>query len=189
MAAPEHVPIEPAQRVRSYTSPPWRPDSWFAERPGELQGRQPFGRQLGVPGPDQGYALTLATRYSGRLSLTEGEYEGDALAGATAVAMKRAALFGRAPIIHDVTVGLTVWGFLDPTPAPPLVVIRKEYFDEVHLPMHYPQLRRIADAVPVRVLRQSHELVAKRHRTNWRSCLDLGRDASAAAAEARVGRG
>ena len=125
MSAPEHVPTEPDQLVRSYSSPPWRPDPWFPDRPGELSGRQPFGDALGVPGPDQGYALKLASRYRGRLSLVEGEDEDDAIAGAVAVATKRAALFGRAPILHDVTVGLAVWGFLDPSPPAPLVELRR----------------------------------------------------------------
>ena len=50
MAAPEYVPTEPQQTVRSYSSPPWRPESWYADRPGELDGRQPSGDLLGSPG-------------------------------------------------------------------------------------------------------------------------------------------
>lgn len=173
MSAPQYVPTEPDQLVRSYSSPPWRPDPWFADRPGELTGRQPFGEQLGVPGPDQGYALLLAARYKGRLSLTEGEDEADAIAGAVAVATKRAALFGRAPILHDVTVGLAVWGFLDPSPPAPLVALRREWFEEVSHPHHYPSLRRIADAVPEDVLRRPHDAIVQRHQVNWRSCLDV----------------
>mgnify|MGYP000865438907 CR=1 FL=1 len=171
MSAPEYVPTEPDQLVRSYSSPPRRPEPWFTDRPGELTSRQPVGHQLGVPGPDQGYALKLANRYKGRLTLTEGEHEEDALVGAVAVATKRAALFGRAPILHDVTAGLVVWGFLDANPPAPLVELRREWFEGVHHPAHYPQLRRIADAVPVEVLRRSHDAIIQAHQANWRSCL------------------
>lgn len=173
MAAPEYVPTAPDQHVRSYSSPPPREGSWLADRPGELQGPQPVGDQFGSPGPDQGYALTLATRFSGRLHLHDGEHEADALAGAGAVAMKRSALFGRAPVIHDLTVGLTVWGFLDDQAPAELVELRREWFEEVHLSIHYVELRRIADAVPDGVLRLPHAALIERHRRDWRACLDL----------------
>lgn len=174
MAAPEHVPTKPTQQVRNYVSPPRRAGSWVPDRPGELEGRQPVGEQLGTPGPDQGYALTLADRYAGRLSLTEGEHEADALAGAGAVAMKRSALFGRAPVIHDLTAALTIWGFLDPTAPRELVELRREWFEEVHLSFHYTARQRIADAAPEEVLRLTHQKIAERYRVDWRACLDLG---------------
>ena len=174
MAAPEYVPTQPHQTVRSYSSPPWRPEPWFAERPGELEAlHQPEGDQLGAPGPDQGYALLLASRFKGKLSLQEGESEADALAGAVAIATKRSASFGRAPILHDLRVGLTVWGFLDPTASPELVSLRREWFEEVHLSVHYNELRRIADAVPEELLRLPHTTIEQRYRSDWRSCLDL----------------
>ena len=173
MAAPEYVPTEPQQTVRSYSSPPWRPEPWYADRPGELDGPQPSGDLLGSPGPDQGYALLLAARFTGKLQLQEGEHEADALAGAVAIATKRSALLGRAPIIHDLRAALTVWGFLDPTAAPELVAVRKEWFEEVHLPVHYNELRRIADAVPEDLLRLSHQAIEQRYRADWRRCLVL----------------
>jgi hypothetical protein len=174
MAAPEHVPTEPQQIVRSYSSPPWRPEPWFADRPGELDGlAQPSGDQLGSPGPDQGYALLLAARFKGQLRLQEGESEADALAGAVAIATKRSGALGRAPVLHDIRVGLLLWGFLDATVAPDLVAIRREWFEEVHLPMHYNELRRIADAVPEDLLRLPHQAIEQRYRADWRSCLDL----------------
>jgi hypothetical protein len=173
MAAPEYVPTRPGRLVRSYTSPPRRPGSWVAARPGELHGRQPGGERLGTPGPDQGYALRLAASFAGRLHLADGEHEADALAGGAAIAMKRAGLFGRAPVIHDLTVGLGIWGFLDEHPPGDLVEVRREWFEEIHLAHHYPQLRRVVDAAPDDVLRLSHREVLERHRRDWRSCLDL----------------
>jgi hypothetical protein len=144
----------------------------MADRPGELRGPQPLGEQLGAPGPDQGYAIRLAKRFSDRLVLTDGEHAADALAGGAAVAMKRSSLFGRAPVVHDVTAALTVWGFLSEAPAE-LVRIRREWFEEVHLPVHYVELRRIVDAVPASVLRLPHDEIARRHALDWRSCLEL----------------
>lgn len=173
MAAPEYVPTEPQQTVRSYSSPPWRPESWYADRPGELDGPQPSGERLGSPGPDQGYALLLAARFKGKLHLQEGEHEADALAGAVAVATKRSALLGRAPVLHDLRVALTIWGYLDPTAAPELVATRKEWFEEAHHAVHYDLRRRIADAVPEDLLRLPHQQIEQRYRADWRSCLDL----------------
>jgi hypothetical protein len=187
MAAPDFVPTDPTDSVRSYSSPPRRPMSWFAVRPGELGGRQPVGEQFGVPGPDQGYALALATRFAGRVLLAEGESEADALAGATAIAMKRSALFGRAPIIHDLTVGLTVWGFLNPSAPSELVEVRRGWFEEVHLSVHYTELRRIADAVGESVLRSTPEQVTRAHLEDWRRCLDLSGEPSAMSSDADVG--
>lgn len=173
MSAPQFVPVSPRHDVRSYESPPWRPDPWFTDRPAELRGRQPSGDGLGVPGPDQGYALTLAERFRGRLNLVEGESEADALAGAGAVAMKRAALFGRAPVIHDLTVGLTVWGFLEPNSPAELLELRRELFDEAHVAVHYTLRRRIADVVPESVLLQTHDTIIRQHNSDWRACLDV----------------
>jgi hypothetical protein len=172
MAAPEHVPVDRNQPVRAYESPPRRPDSWLSERPGEVvHTGQPRGDQLGHQGPDQGYALRLARQFAGKLTLTSGEHEKDALAGAVAVALKRASLFGRAPVIHDLTVALTVWGFLDDEPAKELVELRKGLFEEVWHPHHYGELRRLVDLVPASTLRLVPAYLAEKHRTDWRSLL------------------
>lgn len=173
MAAPKYVPTAPTETVRSYQSPPRRPAPWMADRPGELRGRQPSGTRLGNPGPDPGYALKLAGSFRGTLALGVDESEQDAVAGAAAVAMKRASLLGRAPVGYDLQVGFGVWGFLDDHPDDELVRIRRERFEEVHLPQHYDARRRIADAVPSEVLRLRHDKILRRHTADWRSCLDL----------------
>lgn len=172
MAAPEHVPVDSTELVRAYESPPWRLERWYPERPGDLQGGQRRDPLLGRPGPDQGYVLTLAGRFAGQLTLTEGEHERDALAGAAAVALKRASLFGRAPVIHDLRVALTLWGFLETAPAE-LVRFRKPLFEGVAHPHHYREQRRIADLVPDEVLRRTPEQIAEAHRRDWRSLLAL----------------
>ena len=71
MAAPEHVPVDRNQPVRAYESPPRRPESWLPARPAEVvEDGQPRGERLGNQGPDQGYALLLARRFEGKLTLT-----------------------------------------------------------------------------------------------------------------------
>jgi hypothetical protein len=171
VAAPEYVPQPAIQYVRSYTSPPRRPASWRADRPGDLSGLQPRGERLGSPGPDQGYIYLLARRFQGRLRLAQGEQEDDAIAGCVAVGLKRASLFGRAPVLTDLTVAFTIWGFLGDAPDE-LVELRRPLFAEVANPHHYPELRRVADLVSADALRQTPQQVGEAHRTDWRSLLD-----------------
>lgn len=173
MAAPEFVPVKPLDDVRAYSSPPRRPDPWLARRPGDLVGGQPHGDNFGSPGPDQGYALLLARRFEGRLTLTEGEHEADALAGSVLVALKRASLFGRAPVIHDLTVALTLWGYLADAPDPELVALRKKAFEEIARSQHYLEQRLVVDTVPPDTLRLQPSAVTERHQSDWRSLLDL----------------
>ena len=172
MAAPEHVPVDRTKPVRAYESPPRRPESWLPDRPGELvEEGQPRGARLGHQGPDQGYALLLARRFEGQLTLTAGEHEKDALAGAVAVALKRASLFGRAPVIHDLKVALTVWGFLDAKPAEELVEQRRRLFEEVSHPHHYAELGRIVDLVPAATLRLTPDYATRTYESDWRGLL------------------
>jgi hypothetical protein len=170
MAAPEFVPVDKTRLLRTYESPPRRPDPWMATRPGELHQGQPDGPRLGAQGPDQGYVLKLARRFAGKLTLAPGEHERDALAGACAVALRRASLFGRAPIVHDLTVALTIWGYLGEAPAD-LVQLRRHLFEEVAHPHHYAALRHLVDLVPDEALRLTPQQVADAHRRDWRELL------------------
>lgn len=175
MAAPEHVPTSPVEKVRAYASPPRRPESWRVERPADFADteRQPAGDRLGHQGPDQGYALKLANLLAPELQLTTGEHAKDALAGIVAVALKRASSYGRAPVMADLRIAATIWGFLDAGAPTALVDLRRTMFEEVGHFHHYMELRAIADAVPTEVLRQTPEQVAAAHQTDWRSLLDL----------------
>jgi hypothetical protein len=161
MAAPDYVP-KPTDEIqpRVYVSPPWRPDSWMADRPSEVDGLQPTGPGLGSPGPDQGYALHLARRFEDKLVLTPGEHKDDALAGCVAIAMRRSSLFGRAPVIHDLTVALTLWGFLAEVSSE-LSAARKDQFAAVASTHHYEQRQTLVDRVPEDVLRMTHGQVAE----------------------------
>lgn len=170
MGAPEFVPVDITRPVRGYESPPRLADQWRAERAGDLTAGQPRGPRVGNQGPDQGYALTLAGRFAGKLTLTEGEHERDALAGAVAIALKRASLFGRAPVIHDLTVALTIWGYLGEAPAD-LVALRKELFEEVAHPHHYAEQRHLADLVSEDALRMTPQQVTEAHRADWRGLI------------------
>lgn len=142
-------------------------------RPGELGGGQPHGPRLGNQGPDQGYVLTLGKRFADRLHLQPGEHAADAIAGAAAVALKRASGFGRAPILADLTVGLTIWGFLDAKPDKRLLEARHRLFEECRVPHHYDKLRAIADAVPADVLAQPYQAVLDQYRDGWNQVIQL----------------
>jgi hypothetical protein len=171
VAAPEYVPVDKTRPARGYESPPRQPEPWLANRPGEVvDDGQPHGDRVGHQGPDQGYVLSLVRRFEGKLTLTSGEHERDALAGAAVVALKRASLFGRAPVVHDLTVALTIWGFLGEAP-PELVALRKPLFEEVAHPHHYAEQRRLADLVPEDVLRRTPQQVTEAHRRSWRDLL------------------
>ena len=117
MAAPNYVPVTLVDQPRQ-DEPPKPPDSWWAVRPGDLVAGQPVGPKLGRQGPDQGYALTLARRFDDKLYVFEGENKEDAVAGCVAVALKRASLFGRAPVIHDLDLAFRLFGFVGTAPVP-----------------------------------------------------------------------
>lgn len=155
MAAPDYVPNEVAVADRHYVSPPRRPQPWLADRPAELASGQPTGAGLGVPGPDQGYALRLARRFESDLLLGPGEDAADAIAGCVGVALKRAACFGRAPVAADLEVAFRVFGFLPPAPDESVVAWRKELFAGVSHPHHYAEARHLVDLVPEAVLRMA----------------------------------
>ena len=178
MAAPEFVPLKPNDRPRGYSSPPRRDDTWFPDRPGELvtSGGQPdvdAGR-MGAPGPDQGYLLSLVPLLRDELHLADGEHRSDVEVGGVAIALKRASLFGRAPVVHDLRVAYAVWGFLDPNAPADLVAERRRRFEGVHhTAHHYPELRAVADAVPEATLRRPPAEVTAAHAADWRALLSL----------------
>jgi hypothetical protein len=159
--------------VRTYESPPRRPGSWLPTRPGDLHGENPQGDRFGHPGPDQGYAYVLAKRLRDRLHLEHGEGIDDVMAGCVGVALKRASLLGRAPVIYDLMVAYTVWGYLDDAPPAALVAIRKQAFDEVALPLHYAERQRIVAAVHDDALRKLHTAIADDHAADWRALLNV----------------
>lgn len=179
MAAPRFVPVPADDAPRVYASPPRDPATWMADRPAEIIGGQPLGDRLGAPGPDQGYALKLAESVRGTLNLTVGESEDDALAGCSAIAMRRASSFGRGPIIHDLTAALTLWGYRG-AGTPGLAEIRARVFASVASSHHYVERRALVDAIPADVLAMGPDAVAALVRDEPSRVLEIARDALAA---------
>ena len=173
MSAPEFVPRKAGRSGKAYESPPRRPDSWLAVRPGDLDGRaQPVGPGLGVQGPDQGYALTLARRLRDQLVVADGERVDDAIAGCLGVALRRAALFGRAPVIDDFRLAFSLFGFLDSDAPHDLVEFRRHRFAGAVSSHHHAEVRELALLVPEETLRMTVSEVAAR-RADWRALLGL----------------
>jgi len=172
MGQPEFVPVPERDRVHVTERLPV-PDGWTADRPGDVKstGGQPRGPWLGSAGPDQGYALRLAAQLRDRISLAPGEHSDDVIAGAVEVGMKRASLFGRAPIKADVEIAFTLWGYLGDAPEPELVAFRKAMFaGAAH---HYAARRAIVDHVPEETLRLTAADVQQRTKTGWRALLTV----------------
>ncbi len=173
MSAPQYVPTPPTGKAH-YSSPPKRGGAWSATRPGETFGQAPSsGSRLGAQGPDQGYALTLVEVFTERIRVTPGEYIGDINSGCVGVATKRASLFHRAPVVHDLDIAYTLFGYFDEQPALELVDFRKEAFAEIHYSFHYFERRAIADLVSDDVLTQTPDQVRARYEADWRDQLDI----------------
>jgi hypothetical protein len=169
MAQPEYVPLHADDRVRPTEQMPV-PDRWLADRPAEIRGvGVPRGKRFGTPGPDQGYGLKLARSFveGGRLQLTDGEHAEDAVYGCLGVGLRRASLFGRAPVVYDFELAYALFGFLDSAPAD-LVAFRKPLFQSAA--HHYWDQRGIVDRVPESTLRMQPADVRSRL-TDWRSLL------------------
>ncbi len=109
MTQPKFAPISIEDEVRpTYHLGVARP--WTKHRPGEFD---PSSRDFEAgTGPDQGYLSLLARRFVSRVVLGEGEHIDDAIAGAIAVGMARAARFGRAPVARDLEYALSALGYL-----------------------------------------------------------------------------
>ena len=127
VGSPSFVPI-PVLRPTdaAYRGPRRLLGPWTADRPGEVVGEgQPNGGRLGVQGPDQGYALLLARTLVSRLHLAAGEHLDDVVVGCVGVALKRSALFGRAPVLADLEVAFGLFGFFGDSPSIALVEKRR----------------------------------------------------------------
>jgi hypothetical protein len=146
------------------------PDRWVADRPAEVVVGEapPRGRRFGTPGPDQGFGLKLARLLAPRVQLAQHEHLDDAAAGCVAVGLKRAARFGRAPVIYDMELAYTVWGFLGGAPSD-LVAYRRTLFLGAH--HEYWARRAIADRVREETLTLTPSDVASRL-SDWKSLID-----------------
>ena len=170
MAAPKFTPLNPTDRPRTYASPEHVPTPWRNDRPAAIKTRQPTGQKLGHQGPDQGYALKLAEGLRKSLVLQEGESADDAIRGSLSIALLRASKYGRAPVIHDLTIAFGIWGWMLPNPPADLVERRKELFsglgDAAH---HYSELREVVDMVPESTMLMTPEQVRIGMPGSWRA--------------------
>ena len=168
MTQPDYVPLKDIDKVRAAERLPV-PKAWRQDRPAELLDPvRPGGPKRGVQGPDQGFGLKLAKLFVDRLELAAGEHAEDAIAGCHGVAEKRAALFGRAPVVYDYELAFTLWGFLGGAPAE-LVAFRRPLFEAAS--HHYWDQRQICDLVLEDTLRLTPAQVRERIR-DWRNLLD-----------------
>ena len=128
MTQPRFAPIQYEDEVRpGYRLAP--PVRWVADRPADYTGQPTrFRHGEGVHGPDQGYALLLAERIVDRLVLASGEHLGDVVTACVAIALRRAAIFGRAPVLADLEVAYGLLGYLSDAPAA-LVSARRQFVD------------------------------------------------------------
>ena len=124
--------------------------SWVANRPGDLPAGWPTGKLLGSPGPNIGYALTLANRVRDQLALAPHEHADDAIAVVAEIAMRRAALFGRAPVMRDVEFGMQILGYRGGADAD-FVAWRTRAVRGAH--HDYYERRSLVDAIPADILR------------------------------------
>lgn len=172
MAAPSYVPAT-EHAPSSYRSPPRRPGAWKADRPGEVIGSgDATGPSLGYQGPDQGYALKLAKRFAEKLKLTPQERADDVLAGCCGVALRRASLFGRAPVVHDLRHALELFGFLDEAPDD-LVSWRGPHFEGAANHHGYHIVRHIAELPSELALRVTPAQIAADRDQHWKRMLGL----------------
>jgi hypothetical protein len=133
------VAVPPAQR-------------WQADRPGEFDPTASSGRLMGSPGPNIGYAVTLANRAASRVNLADHEHLEDALAVIAAIAMRRASMIGRAPVMPDIDFAIVLLGYDTPAKAD-LFEWRREVVS--HAGHEYIVRRGIVDAIPSELLRLS----------------------------------
>ena len=103
------------------------------------------GALLGRPGPNVGYAYTLAARVRDRLHCSPLEHAADVIAVIAEIAGKRAAHFGRAPVMGDIDIAIALLGY-DGLASDAFVEQRMRLVnDAAHSYIHR---RALVDAVP-----------------------------------------
>ena len=148
-----------AQNVAPGVSIP-APAAWTVGRPGdEIATGQPRGMLLGSPGPNVGYALALVHRVRDRLALAPGEHADDAASVVGELAMRRAASYGRAPVMADLECAMLVLGYQGGCP-PDFAAWRSQVVEDAH--HDYPRRRALCDAVPLDELRLAPTALASR---------------------------
>jgi hypothetical protein len=127
------------------------------------------GVLFGSPGPDSGYALTLAEHFHGQITAVFPETAHDAESVAASVAMRRGGVFGRAPVRADVELGFTLFGWLGDPPADLVEWRRKAVAGAAH---HYARRTSLVEAIPEWVIRQQPDQIRERM-SDWKHLLGL----------------
>jgi hypothetical protein len=156
-----YIPPDPAARPRQQQNLPpglaLPPASgWEAERPGDLGPGQPQGDLLGTPGPNVGFAYTLVEQAKDRFHLGEHEDIHDVGPVIAELAGRRAALFGRAPVMRDITHAAMILGYEGNASAEWITARTLLVQEAGH---SYPKRRAIVDSVPEHALRSGPDTV------------------------------
>jgi len=114
--------------------------------------------------------LKLARQVAGQATLEPNESVEDVIAGCATIAMRRASLFGRAPVVFDLQLAFTLWGCMGGAP-PALVAERVARFRSVS--HHYAERLALADLVPESTLRLSPAQVNEQL-GSWQTLIDAG---------------
>jgi hypothetical protein len=164
------TPRQETNLVPGVSVPPAR--SWRVGRPGdEVSVGQPEGPLFGNPGPNVGYAVKLVHQLMHDVALAPGEHAHDVDAIVAGIAMKRAASFGRAPMMDDVRIAAELLGYTDSV-ASDFVTWR---VTAVHDAGHaYPVRRAVVDGVdevylkqPAATVREGMPLARHRLQFGW----------------------
>ena len=171
MAAPKDGP-SPVQQTKFYQSTRKTKHSSGIPRPAEVLKHNENQAGIGHPGPDQGYALRLVKQFEEKVFLFTGEHWEDASEVAVLTALKRASLFGRAPCVYDIEVGLCIWGYLDSNPDDELIELRKDNFGHIGSGHNYLMRRYVSDAISSSGLKRPPEIIRMDYEQNWRTMID-----------------
>jgi hypothetical protein len=159
---PDDKPRQQQNLAPGVAYPPAR--GWHATRPGDsVAAGEPVGPLRGAPGPNVGYAYTLANRVKDRWKLAPTEYVGDAVAVVAEIAGRRAASFGRAPVIRDIEFAATLLGYdtVDDFASQRVRLVLDASHD-------YRRRRAVVDSVPDDVLRAAPN-EARTVASQWRA--------------------
>ena len=93
------------------------PTAWMPGPPGGDHRLPAGGAAPRAPGPGPGLRASSWPRRSPTGSTSSpGSASTTPSAARLGIALRRASEFSRAPVIHDLTIAFTIWGFLDPAP-------------------------------------------------------------------------
>ena len=83
-------------------------------------------------------------------------------------------MFSRAPVIHDLNVAFTIWGYFDENVPSELVALRARLFEGLrHTNHHYTEARIVAEMPPTSTLEMTPEQVAAKYPGDWKVLLGL----------------